>query len=100
MFGKKLKRKLEDLTIGDAVTITDEDGIRWTFARNARFGQEGKPWYEVSITMDYDQEFNSGKVFNLDRKVETIEDLFEVFNAPFMERWKNIGGAVENPCFG
>lgn len=99
MFNEELKKKLENLTIGDSVTFTDEDDIRWTFTKNAKFGEEKKPWFEVTVIFDYDEEYNSGKTYNLDRRVDTIENLYEVFNAPFMEQWRNVGGAIENPCF-
>jgi hypothetical protein len=99
MFSEKLKKKLENLAIGESVILTDEDDVRWVFSKNAKFGEEKKPWFQVTVVLDYDEEYNSGKTYNLDRKVETVESLFEVYNAPFMEQWLNVGGAVENPCF-
>ena len=99
MFSEKLQKKLENMVIGDSIAFMDEDDIRWVVSRNARFGEEGKPWFQVTAIFEWDEEFNTGKVFNLDRKVETIEDLYEVYNAPFEEQWRNVGGAIENPHF-
>ena len=99
MFSKKLEEKLKNLAIGDSLILTDEDNVRWVFVRNARVGEEKKSWYEVVVTFNYDQESNSGETYNLDNKIESIEDLFEVFNAPFEWQWRNVGGAIENPHF-
>lgn len=99
MFSEKLKKKLENMVIGDSIAFMDEDNVRWVFAKNASFGQEKKPWFQVTVVLDYNEEFNSGKTYSLNRKVETIEDLYEVYNAPFEEQWRNVGGAIENPHF-
>ena len=99
MFSEKLQKKLENMVIGDSIAFMDEDDIRWVVSRNASFGQEKKPWFQVTVVFDYNEECNSGRVYNLDRKVETVESLFEVYNAPFTEQWRNVGGAIENPHF-
>ena len=99
MFDEKLTKKLENLAIGDSLILTDEDNVRWVFAKNAKFGEEKKPWYEVTVIFNYKEKYNSGKTYSLDRKVETVEGLYEIYNAPFEEQWRNVGGAVENPNF-